>query len=314
MGPHLASASTTREFAADGRRAARAARAGADARTRRDQAGALRVGRQHARGAARPRARPAARARLQRRLPRRRRGVRRQAPAAVHRALDDASAACRGAHGRASSAPARWAPASRRSPRRRASRAAVRRADRRRRRRRSARSPTRSRKLAAKGKLVARRSATRPRARIDAVARARRRLRRAKLVVEAIVEDLEAKRELFRELEVVVAADAILATNTSSLSITALARGLKHPGRVVGMHFFNPAPVLPLVEVVSGLATDAGGRRRRVYDTARGVGQDAGACDVDAGLHRQPLRAAVLRARRCACSPSARPTRRRSTR
>lgn len=78
----------------------------------------------------------------------------------------------------------------------------------------------------------------------------------AKLVVEAIVEDLEAKCELFRQLEVVVAPTTILATNTSSLSITALAAGLKHPARFAGMHFFNPAPLMPLVEVVSGLATD----------------------------------------------------------
>jgi 3-hydroxybutyryl-CoA dehydrogenase len=79
----------------------------------------------------------------------------------------------------------------------------------------------------------------------------------ARLVIEAVVEDLEVKRKLLRELEVVVTPDAILASNTSSLSITALAAGMKHPARVVGMHFFNPAPVLPLVEVVSGLATDA---------------------------------------------------------
>lgn len=79
----------------------------------------------------------------------------------------------------------------------------------------------------------------------------------AKLVVEAIVEDLGAKRDLLRDLEVVVDADAILASNTSSLSITALAAGCKHPGRVAGLHFFNPAPILPLVEIVSGLATDA---------------------------------------------------------
>ena len=89
----------------------------------------------------------------------------------------------------------------------------------------------------------------------------------AKIVIEAIVEDLEAKRELFRELEVVVGTDTILATNTSSLSVTALAAGLKRPGRVVGMHFFNPAPVLPLVEIVSGLATDRG-VAQTVYDTA----------------------------------------------
>jgi 3-hydroxybutyryl-CoA dehydrogenase len=79
----------------------------------------------------------------------------------------------------------------------------------------------------------------------------------AGLVIEAIVEDLDVKRKLLRELEVVLPPTTILASNTSSLSITALAAGLKHPGRVVGMHFFNPAPVLPLVEVVSGLATDA---------------------------------------------------------
>jgi 3-hydroxybutyryl-CoA dehydrogenase len=77
----------------------------------------------------------------------------------------------------------------------------------------------------------------------------------AKLVIEAIVEDLATKRELLRQLEVVVAPQTILASNTSSLSITALAAGLAHPTRVVGMHFFNPAPVMPLVEVVSGLAT-----------------------------------------------------------
>ena len=77
----------------------------------------------------------------------------------------------------------------------------------------------------------------------------------AQFVVEAIVEDLDAKRELFARLENIIAAECILASNTSSLSITALAAGLKHPERVVGMHFFNPAPLLPLVEVVTGLAT-----------------------------------------------------------
>jgi len=77
------------------------------------------------------------------------------------------------------------------------------------------------------------------------------------LVVEAIVEDLEVKRELFARLESIVSPECILASNTSSLSITALASPLRHPGRVVGMHFFNPVPLMPLVEVVSGLATDA---------------------------------------------------------
>jgi len=75
------------------------------------------------------------------------------------------------------------------------------------------------------------------------------------LVIEAIVEQLEVKRALLADLEARVADDCVLASNTSSLSITALARGLRLPGRVVGMHFFNPVPLMKLVEVVSGLAT-----------------------------------------------------------
>jgi 3-hydroxybutyryl-CoA dehydrogenase len=75
------------------------------------------------------------------------------------------------------------------------------------------------------------------------------------VVIEAIIEDLAAKRALFAELETVVAADTILASNTSSLSPTALAAGLAHPERVVGLHFFNPVPAMKLVEVISGLAT-----------------------------------------------------------
>ncbi len=77
----------------------------------------------------------------------------------------------------------------------------------------------------------------------------------AHLVVEAIVEKLEAKRSLFRQLEAVVSADCVLATNTSSISVTAIANGLQHPQRLVGMHFFNPVPLMKLVEVVSGLQT-----------------------------------------------------------
>ena len=79
----------------------------------------------------------------------------------------------------------------------------------------------------------------------------------AYLVVEAIVENLDAKRALFHQLESVVGADCILATNTSSISVTAIANGLLHPRRLVGMHFFNPVPLMKLVEVVSGLQTDA---------------------------------------------------------
>ena len=94
----------------------------------------------------------------------------------------------------------------------------------------------------------------------------------AKLVVEAIVEDLDVKRKMFRDLEVVVTPEAVLASNTSSFSITSLAAGMKHPGRIVGMHFFNPAPILPLVEVVSGLATDRA-VAQLVYDTAKAWGK-----------------------------------------
>ena len=70
------------------------------------------------------------------------------------------------------------------------------------------------------------------------------------LVVEAIVEELEPKKHLFRELEAIVRADAILATNTSALSVTEIASAVTTPGRVIGMHFFNPAPLMPLVEIV----------------------------------------------------------------
>ncbi|MGH6944154.1 MAG: 3-hydroxyacyl-CoA dehydrogenase, partial [Geminicoccaceae bacterium] len=77
----------------------------------------------------------------------------------------------------------------------------------------------------------------------------------AQLVIEAIAEDLAAKQSLFEALEVLVSPDVVLASNTSSLSITALGGRLKRPGRLVGMHFFNPAPSMALVEVVRGLAT-----------------------------------------------------------
>ena len=70
------------------------------------------------------------------------------------------------------------------------------------------------------------------------------------LVIEAVFEDLAVKQELFRELEAATRADAILATNTSALSVTEVAAGAGHPERVVGMHFFNPAPLMPLVEIV----------------------------------------------------------------
>jgi 3-hydroxybutyryl-CoA dehydrogenase len=75
------------------------------------------------------------------------------------------------------------------------------------------------------------------------------------LVIEAIIEDQAAKQELFRKLESICNGEVIFATNTSSISITAIAAALKDPSRLAGMHFFNPAPVMPLVEIIRGAAT-----------------------------------------------------------
>jgi 3-hydroxybutyryl-CoA dehydrogenase len=72
------------------------------------------------------------------------------------------------------------------------------------------------------------------------------------LVIEAALEELELKREIFAELDRATRSDAILATNTSALSVSEIAEATEQPQRVVGMHFFNPAPVLPLVEIVRG--------------------------------------------------------------
>ncbi len=77
-------------------------------------------------------------------------------------------------------------------------------------------------------------------------------LRRADLVIEAIVEKVEAKRSLFKEVEAVVRADTLLATNTSSIPLEQLAEGLRDPSRLVGLHFFNPVPQMQLVEIVRG--------------------------------------------------------------
>lgn len=76
------------------------------------------------------------------------------------------------------------------------------------------------------------------------------------LVVEAVIERLDVKKSLFAELERIVKADAVLATNTSSLSVTAIAAGLQRPQRVAGYHFFNPVPLMKVVEVIAGVKTD----------------------------------------------------------
>ncbi len=77
----------------------------------------------------------------------------------------------------------------------------------------------------------------------------------AKFVIEAIIEDLDIKQDLFGKLEAITGDDTILASNTSSLSITAIGRALARPAQFAGMHFFNPAPIMALVEVISGLET-----------------------------------------------------------
>lgn len=108
-------------------------------------------------------------------------------------------------------------------------------------------------KLVDKGRLAPD-AAQRARASLEAVD-ALERLADCDLVVEAIVERLDAKRELFVALEAIVAGDAVLATNTSSLSVTAIAAACRSPDRVAGYHFFNPVPLMKVVEVVRGLRT-----------------------------------------------------------
>ena len=124
-------------------------------------------------------------------------------------------------------------------------------------------------KLQDKGKLGA-----------DAVAAARQRMQVAgtleeladcDVVIEAIIENLAIKQAVFKQLEAIVRADAILASNTSSLSITAIAAGCSHPERVVGYHFFNPVPVMRVVEVVEGVRT-APAVATALVDLARHMG------------------------------------------
>jgi 3-hydroxybutyryl-CoA dehydrogenase len=96
-----------------------------------------------------------------------------------------------------------------------------------------------------------------------------------RLAIEAVVEDLGIKQQVFQRLERVFPADAVLATNTSSLSVTRIAEGLQNPRRVIGMHFFNPVPIMPLVEVISGRASDSA-----AVEWGRGVAQDWGKVTV----------------------------------
>ena len=94
----------------------------------------------------------------------------------------------------------------------------------------------------------------------------------AQLVVEAVVEDMGVKRDLFGRLESLVGPEALLVTNTSTLSVTEMAEGLDHPERVVAAHFFNPAARMKLVEVTPGLATDPE-VADRVHRILEGIGK-----------------------------------------
>lgn len=100
-------------------------------------------------------------------------------------------------------------------------------------------------------------------------------------MIEAIVEKLDVKSTLFTELDRICAADTILASNTSSISITRLAAMTGRAGRVIGMHFMNPVPVMKLVEIIRGLATDQG-----TYDKVEQVAKTMGKTPVE--VHDAP--------------------------
>jgi 3-hydroxybutyryl-CoA dehydrogenase len=98
----------------------------------------------------------------------------------------------------------------------------------------------------------------------------------ADIVVEAIIEDTRAKQDLFREIDSLVRPEAILATNTSSISITKLAAVTSRPERFIGMHFMNPVPVMKLVEIIRGLATS-----EATYQATRALAERLGKTPVE---------------------------------
>ena len=96
------------------------------------------------------------------------------------------------------------------------------------------------------------------------------------LVIEAAVENMQIKKQIFKELDEICGENTILATNTSSLSITDVASATKRPDKVIGMHFFNPAPVMKLVEVIKGMATS-----QETFDIVKEVAQKIGKTPVE---------------------------------
>ena len=99
-------------------------------------------------------------------------------------------------------------------------------------------------------------------------------LARADLVIEAATENLDIKRRIMKQAGEIIAPQAVLATNTSSISITALAAGMSHPERLIGMHFFNPVPVMALVELIRGLLT-SDATQAAAADFIRRIGKSA---------------------------------------
>ena len=108
-------------------------------------------------------------------------------------------------------------------------------------------------------------------------------LAEASCVVEAITENLEAKRELFRALDEAVRKDAVLASNTSSISITKIGAATRRPDKVIGMHFMNPVPVMKLVEVIRGIAT-SDETWARTRELAEALGKTALECNDSPGF------------------------------
>jgi 3-hydroxybutyryl-CoA dehydrogenase len=96
----------------------------------------------------------------------------------------------------------------------------------------------------------------------------------ADIVIEAIIENLEAKTQLFAKLDAITSPDTILASNTSSISITKIAAATKRPDKIIGMHFMNPVPVMTLVEVIRGIAT-SDETWQKVEDLAKRMGKTA---------------------------------------
>jgi 3-hydroxybutyryl-CoA dehydrogenase len=98
-------------------------------------------------------------------------------------------------------------------------------------------------------------------------------LKECDLVIEAIIENKETKTEVFRKLEAVVSENCVIASNTSSISITSLSAELQDPGRFIGIHFFNPAPLMPLVEIIPGLLTNTN-LPQKIYDLMKLWGKE----------------------------------------